>query len=236
MFAGEELFAAYLAHELRTPLATQRALLELALVAPGTEVATWREIAQELLRACGQQERLLEACLALARSKRGPARCEPVDLAAIAAAALEAHDLNELGCVVRLEPAWTSGDPELLERLAANLVSNAIRHNVAGGLVEVSTRADSGRAVVSVANTGPPVPATELLRLFQPFQRLDSRPGASGEGAGLGLSIVEAIATAHGALVTARTRGGGGLELDVSFPATRSETATSPVHRERAVS
>ena len=116
-----------------------------------------------------------------------------------------------------LEPAWTAGDPELLERLAANLVSNAIRHNIVGGRIEVATRTDSGRAHLAVANTGPVIPAGELQRLLEPFQRLDSNPGALDGGVGLGSVIVEAVAVAHGGFVTAQTRSSGGLEIDVSF-------------------
>jgi signal transduction histidine kinase len=207
-------FSSYVAHELRTPLATQRALLELALCDPNTDVATWREIGEDLLTACGQQERLIDACLALARSQDGPQRCEPVDLAPIADEALRTHDLSELESVVVIKPAWTSGDPDLLERLAANLVSNAIRHNIAGGRIELATHTESGRAHFTIANTGPEIPAGELQRLFKPFQRRTSR-----DGVGLGLTIVEAIAAVHSALVTARTRTGGGLGIDVAFPA-----------------
>jgi signal transduction histidine kinase len=217
--AGGERFAAYVAHELRTPLATQRALLELALADANADAATWREIGGEVLGACMRQERLLEACLTLARSQGGPQRREPVDLASMAAEALRAHDLSGLESVVALEPAWTTGTPDLVERLAGNLVSNALRHNIVGGRIEVATWTDSGRAVLSVANTGPFVPAEELLRLFQPFQRLDSNPRTSGHGVGLGLAIVEAIADAHDATVSARARTGGGLGVDVAFPA-----------------
>ncbi len=210
-------FAAYVAHELRTPLATQRALLELALTDPNAGVASWREIAEDVLRACMQQERVLEACLTLARSQGRAERCEPVDLAAITAEALEAHDRCGLERVVVLEPARTTGDPDLLARLAANLVSNAIRHNIVGGRIEVATRIESGHAVLSVMNTGPLVPASELQRLFQPFQRLNSNPRSFGDGVGLGLAIVQAIADAHKAIVTARTRVGGGLDIGVRF-------------------
>src|SRR5579864_1858096 len=101
---------ACVAHELRTPLATQRALLELALADPSADVVTWREIGEDVLGACNQQERLLEACLTLARSRGVPARCETADLAVIAAEALRAHDLSELERVVVLEPAWTTGE------------------------------------------------------------------------------------------------------------------------------
>ncbi len=221
MFEAGECFVACVAHELRAPLATQRALLELALADPNADVVDWREIGEDVLHACRRQERLLESCLALARSRGRLQRCEPVDLAAIAAEALRAHDLSELESVVALEPAWTTGDPDLLERLAANLVSNAIRHNVDGGRIEVATHTESGRSpfsVLLVANTGPPVPAAELPRLFQPFQRLNANPMTLSDGVGLGLAIVEAIALAHSALVTARSRTGGGLRIDIAFP------------------
>jgi signal transduction histidine kinase len=217
--APGERFAANVAHELRTPLATQRALLELALGDPNADVATWREIGEDVLRACMQQERLLEACLTLARSQGRAQRCEPVDLAAIAADALTARDPSGLESVVVLEPAWTGGDPDLLGQLAANLVSNAIRHNIVGGRIEVATRAESGRAVLSVANTGPLIPAGELPRLFQPFQQLAPHPPDAAGGIGLGLAIVQDIAAAHDATVTARARTGGGLGIDVAFPA-----------------
>src|SRR5579862_9749913 len=139
---------AYAAHELRTPLAAQRALLELALADSSADVATWREIGEDVLSACRQQERTVEACLTFARSQGGLPRCEPLDLAAIAADALRAHEPCELEHVVLLEPAWTTGDSELVVRLAANLVSNAIRHNIVGGRIEIATRTRSRRAVL----------------------------------------------------------------------------------------
>lgn len=221
MLEDGERFAAYLAHELRTPLATQRALLELALADGSADVASWREIGEDVLRACRRQERLLEACLTIARSRGRAERCEPVDLSLIVTGALRAHNLGGLESVVALEPAWTSGDPDLLERLVANLVSNAIRYNVAGGRIEVATLAEPERAVLSIANTGPPIPAGELQRLFQPFQRLSSNPKSLGDGLGLGLAIVQAIADAHSAIVTAQARSEGGLGIEVNFPAIR---------------
>ena len=215
---GDGIHAAYVAHELRTPLATQHVLLELALADSNTDVAAWRAVGEDVLRACRQQERLLEACLTLARSRDHRQRSEPVDLAPIAAETVRAHDLGELERVVVLEPAPTSGDPDLIERLAANLVSNAVRHNIPGGRIEVETRTESGRAILSVANTGPLIPADELQRLFRPFQRLNANPRTLGDGAGLGLAIVHAIADAHTARLTARARTGGGLAIDVAFP------------------
>jgi signal transduction histidine kinase len=225
---SEEPFAAYLAHELRTPLATQRALLELALADPTADVATWREIGEDVLGACLRQERLLEACLTLAWSRGRALRRDPVDLPAIADAVLREHDRRSLTTMVAFEPARTTGDPSLVERLVANLVSNAIRHNFLGGRIEVTTRTESGRAVISVVNTGPLILAAELRRLFQPFQRLESSSGSWSDGVGLGLAIVQAIADAHSAFVTARARAGGGLEIDVGFPAVED-----PAHARR---
>jgi signal transduction histidine kinase len=186
------------------------------LADPTTDAATWREIGEDVLGACIEQERLLEACLTLARTEGGPERREPADLAPIVASALQAQSRSGLQTVVVLEPARTTGDPDLLERLAVNLVSNAARHNVAGGRIELATRTEEGCAVLSVANTGPRVPPTELCRLFQPFQRLG---GHRNGGVGLGLAIVQAIADAHHALITARARARGGLDISVAFPA-----------------
>ena len=217
---GGERFAAYVAHELRTPLATQRALLELALADPNADVASWREIGEDVLGACRQQERLLEACLTLARSQGRPQRCEPVDLAAIAAEALRAHDLCGLERVVVLEPAWTTGDPDLLERLAANLVSNAIRHNIVGGRIEVATRTAVG--------TRPP-----LRRQHRPARPGRRSSSASSSPSSDSAQVDAPPATASGSASPSCKRSpthttppsphrpdpGGGLGIDVAFPA-----------------
>ena len=176
-----ESFAAYAAHELRTPLATQRALLELALADSNTDAASWREIGEDVLAACRQQERLLAACLTLARSQSGLQRREPVDLAAITAQSLQAHESGELERVVMLEDARTTGDPDLVERLVANLVSNAVRHNIAGGRMHVATSTEARRAVLSITNTGPSIPPEDVQRLFQPFERLNTTGGTSAK-------------------------------------------------------
>ena len=215
----QERFVAYVAHELRTPLATQRALLELALTDPRADAAAWRDVAADVLDACAQQERLLDACLVLARGSCDLGRRAHVDLAAIAGDALRSHDLRGLDAVVALGPARVRGDAALVERLVANLVSNAIRHNRPGGRIEVATRAQGSHAVLVVANTGPRIPSDEVDRLFQPFHRFGGRARHASEGIGLGLPIVGAIAGAHGATITAVGRRGGGLEVGVRFPA-----------------
>jgi signal transduction histidine kinase len=120
-----------------------------------------------------------------------------------------------------LHPAPTTGDQILIERLVANLIDNAVRYNRSGGMIEVRTALDArGRPLLAVANTGAVVPADEVERLLQPFQRLDrDRTGQANGHHGLGLSIVRAIATAHGAALSARSQPAGGLSVTVSFPA-----------------
>ncbi len=118
-----------------------------------------------------------------------------------------------------LAPAMSTGDPQMAQRLVANLADNALRHNVPDGWIDVATGTRAGRSVIWIANSGPLIREEEIRRLFQPFQRGgEDRTARSHEGAGLGLSIVEAIAAAHGATVRPRVQPGGGLDIEVSFP------------------
>ena len=167
-------------------------------------------------RAAGTPDRSTADPLPQPTRSRRP---QPVDLAAITAAAAAAADHDGLTLATTLHPAETSGDPRLVERLVANLVSNAIRHNVAGGRIDLATETRDGRALLTVTNTGPAVPAGQLDRLFQPFQRLAAARTADSKGLGLGLSIVKAIADAHDATIATHPRPVGGLHIEVSFPA-----------------
>jgi signal transduction histidine kinase len=158
----------------------------------------------------------------LASSERGIERWEPFDLADIAAKAiLDRHqDADRRGIRIdaELSAAQATGDPALAESLIANLAGNAIRHNVDGGRVEISTASTGGLAVLTVSNTGPLVPPDEVDRLFQPFQRLGTQRIRHASGHGLGLAIVSAIVSVHGAALTASARPEGGLDITVSFP------------------
>ncbi|MGH2882687.1 MAG: sensor histidine kinase [Solirubrobacteraceae bacterium] len=215
----ERSFAAFAAHELRGEITLQLALAEATLADPNADTAALREMGNGVVVACERQERLLEALLTLARTEYGHLRREPVDLAATAAEVLRAHDHRELRSTTALEPARTTGDPLLLERLVANLIENAVRHNVPGGRLDVATYTVAGHASFTIANTGPVIPTGELLGLFQPFQRRNSHEGPSADGVGLGLAIVHAIANAHDATVNAEARTGGGLRIAIGFPA-----------------
>jgi signal transduction histidine kinase len=221
-FEAQRQFVANASHELRTPLTLERTLLELALGDPNASIDSYRHTCEQLLAVGDQQERLIEALLTLSRSQRGLDSQQPVDLAGISATAAAAADHDGLTLDTTVQPAQTTGNPRLVERLVANLLSNAIHHNVDGGTISLVTDTRDGRALLTVTNTGPTIPASELERIFQPFQRLDPARTTNGYGLGLGLSIVQAIADAHEATITTRAPAEGGLDIQVSFPAAAS--------------
>jgi signal transduction histidine kinase len=229
-FEAQRHFVANASHELRTPLTAERTLLQVALDDPDTTTAAWRSTAKEVLASSDEQTRLIEALLTLATSESGLSGHQPVDLASTVTATLAdlQPEIDGLGIQISevTEPGPLDGDPLLVARLVANLLTNAIRHNIAGGCVEVRTGMDEGRAVLSVTNTGQLIPPAEVERLFQPFQRLSRRRANYKDGHGLGLSIVRAIATAHGATITARPVPDGGLSVSVTFPQLASPTAS----------
>jgi signal transduction histidine kinase len=233
-FEAQRHFVANASHELRTPLTAERTLLQVALDDPDTTTAAWRATAQEVLASSDEQARLIEALLTLASSESGLNRHEAVDLAAAIPAVLAGLE-PEIGRLALhmgevTEPATLGGDPVLVERLVANLLTNAVRHNIAGGRVEVRAGVTEGRAVLSVTNTGPLIAPAEVDRLFQPFQRLDRRRATGKDGHGLGLSIVRAIAIAHDATITACPMPDGGLSVRVSFPPPASQNAAPDHH------
>ncbi|MBR7826374.1 HAMP domain-containing protein [Actinospica sp. MGRD01-02] len=219
-FEAERLFVANASHELRTPLTRERTVMEVALRDRNATVETLRAAGERVLASGQQLEKLIEALLTLARSQREVEADEPFDLAEAAAKYVatteSAARVASVTVHADLAPAPGRGDPRLAERLVANLVDNAIRHNVPGGHVTVRTWQADGSSHVRVENTGQLVPATELHRLTHPFQRLAPGRG-SGSGSGLGLSIVRAIAAAHGAKCMLASRPGGGLVVEVRF-------------------
>lgn len=224
-FGSQRRFVANASHELRTPLMLTQTLLQVALADPDLTLASLRGVCQEVLLVCKEQDRLIGALLTLARGQRGIERREPVDLAAIARRVLGVHGALATSQRVRLDaalgPATVSGDPRLAEIAVSNLIENAIRYNNPGGYVQVETGVSASGPRLAVRNTGPRVPPGQLDRLTQPFQRLagDRDQAHDRGGLGLGLSIVTAIVTAHGAALSITPRPGGGLTAEVTFPA-----------------
>lgn len=228
-FEAQRLFVANASHELRTPLAVQRAMLEVAMADPALTLDSLRATCGELLESGRDQERLLDALLALAQSERVPARIDTVDLADMVGRVLELRrpdiDRRGLRATTALEPARTAGDPRLVERLLDNLVVNAVVHNVTGGSLDVATSMSGGRSTVSVSNSGRVVEAGDVQRLLGPFERTAASRADHGDGSGLGLSIVRAVVRAHDADLMVTPLRTGGLRVDVRFH------AAAPVRR-----
>ena len=185
-----------------------------------------------------QLEELIDSLIALARGEQAVQRGEPVDLAEVTRALLQArtHEIERqhLRGDAELDPAWTDGDRHLLERLVANLLDNAIAHNTPGGRLSVTTSTREGRVILSVVNTGPVIAPDELDRLQQPFQRLSAERTNRGEGHGLGLPIIAAITTSQGGALHLDARREGGLHAQVellSRPALRQSASALDVRR-----
>jgi signal transduction histidine kinase len=223
-FEAQRQFVANASHELRTPLARQRTLAEVALGDAEATVESLRASHARLIAAGEEQEDLIEALLTLARSERGPVERQPFDLAVLAEGVLAGRQADirrrRLHLEAQLEPAVTLGEPRLAERLIANLVDNAIRYNRRGGSLRVVTAKTDAVATVSVTNSGPVVPPDQVVRLLQPFQRLSGTRATTTDGSGLGLSIADAIARAHGGSLTVEAQPEGGLAARANFPVT----------------
>ena len=222
-FTAQRRFVASASHELRTPLTLSRALLEVALADPAASGDELRATCEELLVAGEQQERLIDGLLTLATSERGLDHRDEFDLADVTRRTLATHYAlaEQRGLTVTFTSghAIVLGDPDLAERMAANLIDNAIKYNRPGGTVDVTTGLSFGHPVLAVANTGPVIPADQADQLFQPFQRLASGHPNHPDGHGLGLSIVRAIADAHNARLEVLAHPHGGLTITTRFPA-----------------
>ncbi|AXG82924.1 sensor histidine kinase [Streptomyces paludis] len=221
-FTAQQRFVANASHELRTPLAINRTLLEVHLSDPGAPMEL-QQLGKTLLATNERSEQLVEGLLLLARSDNQLVERKPVDLAEVATRAVDQalSEAEAKGVEIRGErvPAVVQGNGVLLERIALNLVQNAVRYNIPeGGWVEVVTESPPGQAVLVVSNTGPVVPAYEIDNLFEPFRRLRTERTGSDKGVGLGLSIARSVARAHGGRIFAEPREGGGLMMRVTLP------------------
>ncbi|KAB8188206.1 HAMP domain-containing protein [Microbispora catharanthi] len=221
VFDAQRRFIANASHELRTPLAVNRTVLEVSLEEPAAS-EDLKALARTLLGTNARYERLIEGLLMLAQSEQELAARKPVDLRQVVRTAMEQIDLQPRRRKVVVHedlcPAVAHGDPLFLERCLVNLLENAIKYNVRDGEVWVRLREEEAGVSVTVENTGPLVPPYEVDDLFEPFRRLGGDRVRSARGAGLGLSIVRAIAVAHGGEVEALARPEGGLTVTVRLP------------------
>ncbi|MFJ8209468.1 sensor histidine kinase [Streptomyces sp. NPDC096033] len=238
LVGAQRRFAANAAHELRTPLAVQRAAAEIGLAGspPPEKVARIRE---RLIGVADSSEHMIESLLLLAVSEEGLEATEPVDLADLAEAALAEADPGAtahegLEVVTGLVPLTVEGDRALLDHLIRNLLTNAVRHNRPGGRIEVTTAPGPEGGVLTVSNTGPVIDPQDVPRLLEPFRRRAERRHTAGEGAGLGLSLVASIARAHGARLRAEANPGpdGGMTVRVRFRAADTAGAAGRPERE----
>jgi signal transduction histidine kinase len=225
-FEGQQRFIANASHELRTPLAVMRATVDVVLDNPDSTPGDLRAMAADIRAAVDHAEHLIGALLILACNERGLTVREETDLATAAEDVLDTADLGGRQVHATLEPAVISGDPVLAGRLIANLVDNAVRYNIPGGDIWISTRTTTDSTQLTVANTGPVISPADADRIFQPFQRLHDR--TSHDGSGLGLAIVDSIAAIHGATIGARPNPGGGLVVDITFPPPGQPPRRSP--------
>jgi signal transduction histidine kinase len=225
-FDSRYRFVANASHELRTPLAINRTVIEVALEDPDLVEPT-RRLAETLLGVNKRNERLIDGLLVLASSDQRIDRLVQVDLAEAANRAIASvrEQAAHAGIQIssRINSARVAGDPALLQRLIDNLVDNAVRYNVhEAGWVHVGVTADARAARVRVENAGPYISAADVEVIFEPFRRLGNDDHQSGtpvfSGAGLGLSIVRAVADAHGGEVEATPGPRGGLTVEVVFP------------------
>jgi signal transduction histidine kinase len=216
-FASQRHFVANASHELRTPLAIMRTEIDVTLADPDAGAEELRRMGDAIRETVDRCERLIEGLLMLARSEGAAGREEPVDLAALAADCITdlRSSAERAGVTVHddLVPAWTRGEPALLERMIANLVENGIRHNEPGGSLRVRTRVRGGRVELLVANGGAHIAPEDVPTLTEPFRRL----ARSGGGFGLGLSIVRSVVDVHGGELQVEAPASGGLEVRVEL-------------------
>ncbi|MFB7841971.1 sensor histidine kinase [Microbacterium sp. NPDC056052] len=232
-FQSHRRFAANASHELRTPLATNQTMLEVALADPDLDTESLRRVAERVYQTNRRNIETVDSLLTLAEIGARGTRNEKIDLARIAADVLQdlRDEIASSGVRVEtdLEPAEALGDPVLLHRAVANLVQNALRHNIEDGTLRLTTGQRSNGAQVQVANTGPVVTTSTVASLTEPFVRGTGRIGGHRHH-GLGLAIVASVAEVHsaGLAIVANPQGGLTVTFTLVPPATSAKPKEAP--------
>ncbi|WP_181034340.1 HAMP domain-containing sensor histidine kinase [Arthrobacter sp. GMC3] len=225
-FHAHQRFAANASHELQTPLATTKAILDLALASPETSLSDFRVLAQRLRETNERSIQTVDALLDLADIGQVEVSVDHVDLAHILGDSLGALsdeiDHRQLDVTLNCRPAVIEGNAVMLGRLATNLLQNAIKHNVLGGDIQIVVGPDSiheSEISLTVTNSGKVIEQASIAKLTEPFYRDGGRVVPAGVASrGLGLAIVESITAAHNGRLALGPRAGGGLIATVSFP------------------
>ncbi len=219
-FEAQRRFVADASHELRNPLATIQANLDVALADPHPSTSGLRETAVVVRRASTRMARLVDDLLALARLEAPPTRREPVELGELVREAADEFRAAAGRRRLTLEAAaagapTVEGDREGLKRALANLVDNAVRATPSGSTVRLAAGSDDGRAWMAVADEGPGIAPDQQGRIFDRFARLDGGRSRAEGGSGLGLAIVRELAEAHGGSVEVSSRPGHGATFTI---------------------
>jgi signal transduction histidine kinase len=234
-FSAQRRFVANASHELRTPLTIMRASLDVAMAKPDPAPPQTVALAGRLRAELDKIDRLLEAFLVLARAQHRalPGRAViPLDYVVGAALADQAAAIRAMNLTVQeagsLGSAWVTGSQALITRMAENIIDNAVCHNTEGGWIRIVSRTAAGRACLIVENGGPLLDQQQVAGLSEPFRRIGADRTGSDKGSGLGLSIVAAIAEAHGGTVDLQARSAGGLRVTISLPASAAQAEVVP--------
>jgi hypothetical protein len=233
-FDAQRRFVANASHELRTPLTTMRATLDVAIAKPRVPPQL-QALDANLREDLDHADRLLESFLVLARAQHGElGERTLVSLARLARDTLAARDeaiaAKQIELHTSLAPVRVMGSETLLATMVDNVIENAVRHNQPHGVINVACEADTQTARLVVESDGPVLDQSAVAQLIQPFRRLGPERTGSENGYGLGLSIVAAVASAHGGELELRARPNGGLRVQITLPgATIEQTATSSV-------
>src|SRR3984957_3478121 len=220
-FAAQRRFVANASHELRTPLAAMRVSVDVAVAKPGPVAPGTISLADQVRAELDKVDQLLEGLLVLARAEHGvlPGRALlPLDYVVSAALAARADAVTARNLTLQHGSGRVGGSQRLLVRMADNLVDNAIAHNTDGGWVAVMTVMSDGAVRLVVENGGEILDPAQVAGLAQPFRRLGADRIGSDDGAGLGLSIVAAVAHAHRGFLQLCARPGGGLTVTITLP------------------
>jgi signal transduction histidine kinase len=222
-FDAQRRFVANASHELRTPLARIRTALDVAIGKPAPVPPQVMALDRKIREGLDRADRLMEGLLVLGRAEHG----ELCDRAAVAVPAIIDAALAELAADIAakritverdLVPLSVPGNLTLIGRMVENVIDNGIRHNQPGGWVRVTLAERGDRAELTVESSGEMLDPGQVQNLAQPFRRLRADRTGSARGAGLGLSIVAAIATAHNGKLALHAREHGGLRLLIELP------------------